>query len=1206
MRLPEEQLRYPVELIQQGYEPNYLATYRPDELGGIDVETLARLKRSVEYEVYLAEHKEKVFQALQRDHQVPDGVAGVLEECTSISQVDAIARSLRGKKNAKTFAEANPAVEALGQAILMVQGEHPPADLNAWVAEQSGVSLEEAPELLATTKRWLQLLLCEEAKLMLQLQRAVLKNAQVSIAILPEPAKGEDPEQESESARGATVSSDSESKVAGVATESLQEAHAESTESLSSSENQIEPTSATEETAAVNDSTAHEESVHDEVATIHAVEADTEATDTEATNTVAASVGATAETTSTESAPTGGANEAPVAESAAVAPLIEQFHKGRKQNKGIRTKSLSDKQLSPRQRRRRWLRSILESYSKLKKPLRALTPYQVLMFSRGIRSRIIELNFQQDLRPLIHACRESLSPGRHAMHGLLMDIAEASLKDLILPRLHQDVIAILEEDANQELIEASVLNLQTSLLQRPVRGHRVLLIDAVGLKTAAIAIVDAEGQVLATSELPCNSSKPDVVAQNMSLLGQLVHEYQVTLIAMSNGVARRYLVHSVVELLKQSEEGTLFWTLVDRAGSDAYTLSRTSLVELPRISKRHRAAVWLAWRMQDPLRQILKIDPARMRLGSYQRELPQSELEAALQESVSATLTKAGVDVFSVDVAVLQRIPGMTEEAAKRVAKEREQGTITNRESLMQCLRESLTEMQARQAIGFLRVYGSDNPLDGTIIHPDDYRLAERLVAHAELAMPASAPEGWNKPDYEQIAAAMAAVANLALEGTLPDSSHESSTERPAAEINPHFGVVVESSDAPDGATGEDPATGSGTDEPSDTLTEATELPSSVDVVANEAADLHASGTEDASSSDAEVVVAADAPADETPAVVSTKRSVAHMPDIPTQPMSRPTLSVDAEKLARSWQVGRAKLKSVASSLQFPFADSRDFQFPLPLRSNVPKLETLPQGTMLSALVIGVADFGVFVELGPECSGLIHISRLASDFVEDPHQFVQVGDVVPVWVVSVDAGRKRVSLTAIPPGSPDRKQSSGDGESQSGRTDDSRNRRPERSGGDNRGENRGGDRSSGTGRAPAAGSSTGGSSRPTDNSRNRRDAGRPGGGSSSGRGGYAGSGKGNRSRRDDDRGSETTDRRPVRIDRPQPQKPITEAMQQGKEPLRSFGDLMQFMKTKPTEAEEAAAKKLAETASEESPVIESDNAPSSEPKTLESDANSTA
>jgi transcriptional accessory protein Tex/SPT6 len=161
MRLPEDQLRYPLELIQQGYEPNYLAMYRPDELGGIDVETLARLKRAMEYETSLAAHKDKVLATLERDNQSSDSARLVIEECTSVSQVDAVVRSLRNKKNAKSHAEEFPYVEALGQSILVFQGDAP-ADLKQWTIEQTGVPEDEADSVLQNTKRWLQLLMSED------------------------------------------------------------------------------------------------------------------------------------------------------------------------------------------------------------------------------------------------------------------------------------------------------------------------------------------------------------------------------------------------------------------------------------------------------------------------------------------------------------------------------------------------------------------------------------------------------------------------------------------------------------------------------------------------------------------------------------------------------------------------------------------------------------------------------------------------------------------------------------------------------------------------------------------------------------------------------------------------------------------------------------------------------------------------------------
>jgi transcriptional accessory protein Tex/SPT6 len=1081
-----------------------LATYRPDELGGLDGKTLARLKRSVVYESNLSDHKDQIVIGLQKDGHFNDAVADVLVQCTSISQVDAIARNLRGKKTAKAFADSDPNIEKVGQAILLYRGDNI-QDFQAWVQSQTGLDPQEADLLIPKVKRWLQLLLSEDAQLMLSLQRTLLKNAIVSVKVLPEPSQTNN----------------------------------QPAEDLPPAQPPADPPIA--ETSAETST----EAVAQEISAPEITASEPPAVEAPIVPSVEAAQEPPAE-------PLGPTLESPEA--------IASFKSDRKKPREIRTKSLSDKQLSPRQRRRRWLRGILESYSKLRKPIRDLTPFQVLMLSRGLRSQIIQLQFQIDSKHLVQLCRDSLCPGRHPMHPLLMEVADTGLKEFLLPRLQQDVLAILEEDANQALIESAVEHLETVMLQRPVRGHRILMIDAVGQKTAAVSIVDAQGNLLMTGDIVCNSSKSDVVSQNVAQLGQWVHEHQVTLVALTNGHARRYLVHSVAELMKQSAEGSLFWTFADRQGADAFCTSRNSLVELPKISRRHRAAVWLAWKLQDPLRQILKIEPARLRLGSYQRELPQAELEAALQEAISSAITKAGVDMYHADLEVLKRIPGMDDPTAKRLVEERPKGNLNDRDALGKLLKESLSESRARQAIGFLRVYQSTNTLDGTIIHPEDYRLAERLVEHAQLPAPASAPEGWSKPDYDKIAAAIAAAQSMALDAPSSELVEAFGFDSHADEINPNFGVIESQSDAsesPADAADESlaavapDAVATPTSQASET-TETTETPvapeSSPTPENPEVAEVPAALEESAQTP---------APSETPPGATRTPVS---MPEIPEKPMERPALAIDADKLARSWQVGRSKLLSVSRALQFPFADGRDFQYPVPLRSYVPTMERLEPGSMLSALVIGIANFGVFVELGPDCTGLIHISQLGPSFIEDAHQFVQVGDVIPVWVLHTDDKKKRVALTTRAPGSeiesnhrdtdsqrqqndsrsrPDRQASPQDrrgpgrpnvaGGSSQPRGDRPNNNRPDNRGPDNRGPRPSGD-SRGSYRKPDS---------------NRR--------SNSGQG-YS-------------ENSEGRSNRQVKISRPVPEKPITEAMQQGKEPLRSFGDLMQYLKKGPNTPE---------------------------------------
>lgn len=1135
VRRPEDQLRFPCELIQQGYEPNYLANYRPDELGGLDELTLSMVKRAVKQIDSIDEYKAKILASLEKDPHAPATAKEIVQNASSIAQIDTTMRHIRSRKNAKSIAEQYPAAVVVGQAILTLQGEAP-ADLSAWVAQTAGVPAEQAEEVLAQTKNWLTHLLGEDLRLMVDLQQYVLSRGSVSVKILPEPPKGSQAEKELE-ANEDDAQSGVSADVSG-----LMPVQADSTTqadaiTATSNPNTDEPA---EGVATLSDETAPSS----ELETI-----------------------ATSEPSATTEIPP--AELALTATDETVAPLIAEFNQGKKSSKPLKTKSLSDKQLSPRQRRRRWIRSILESYAKLKKQVGNLTPYQILMITRGLRSQIIQLHFQYDRKPLVQKCREALCPGRHPMHGFLLQLAESALDTFLLPRVHQDVMAILEEFANEELTEAAVGHLQGIMLQRPISGHRIMIIDALGPKMAAVAIVDASGEVLFTGEIPCNSNRADIVAQSVVSLGTWVHEHKVTLISLSNGPARRYLTQPIAELLKQSNEGSLYWAMVDRAGADAYCSSRICLVELPNISRRHRAAVWLARRLQDPLRQILKVEPTRLRLGSYHREIPQNDLEVALRDAVSSAISKSGLDIFQTEPEVLQRAPGMTLQAAKAVAKACQEGRITNRESLMTVLKENLSETQARQAIGFLRVFGSEVTYDATTIHPDDYRLAQRLVEHASLAVPPSHPEGWVKPDYSKLA-----EANAAADKKLEDQQ--------AA-----FGVMPEAEsheEAPvdsDGELGDSPIE----ENVSEVASSEPAAPVAVDAAESapiETAESNAGGTESDTVADAAVATTSEETAGNTEASLpaTSSEGISHMPPIATEPLQRTPLSIDAERLARSWQVGREKLRRVAHALQFPFADERDFRYPVPLISKMPRLDSLKPGDMLQALVLSVTDFGVFAELGPECNGLIHISRLSNKFLEDPHQYVQAGDLMNVWVVNIDEKKKRVALSAIPPGSQTAREprEERDGESR-------RSGRPSGRGAPARSEpgtassgNRpagAGSRESGDRNDRSGGGNRGSFGGRNDRSRNdRNDRGRPG----RGRNEHSG---------DDRRES----RRPARVEPPKPVVPITEAMQQGKEPLRSFSDLMQFMKKPKAEQEIVPETNPAPVADQKEPVETKEMAP---------------
>ncbi len=311
------------------------------------------------------------------------------------------------------------------------------------------------------------------------------------------------------------------------------------------------------------------------------------------------------------------------------------------------------------------------------------------MLARGNRSQLIKIHFDYDKGPLVQAARESLCPGKHPLHHWLVETAEEALSKFILPKLEQDLFAEYEEKAQQELLDAASGHLEAALVQRPVKGVPLMAIDAIGPKMAALAVIDANGEVLHSDEIPCNSIRPDVVASIVSMLGEIVHRFKVPLIAISNGPARRYLIHSIKELLRQSNQSStrLWWMMVDRTGADAYAVTRLCLKELPKISRRHRSAVWLARRLQDPLHELLKINPALCGWGAINANCRTSFYRNVwMMWSPPWWLEKGSTPSMRLS-GTLHHLPGISPEIAKAIVELRDRDGLQSRHQLWESLK---------------------------------------------------------------------------------------------------------------------------------------------------------------------------------------------------------------------------------------------------------------------------------------------------------------------------------------------------------------------------------------------------------------------------------------------------------------------------------------------------------------------------------------
>lgn len=980
LRRPEDQLRLPADLLRQGYDPSYLARVRPDELNQLDAPTLSRLRRALRYHDLLQQHKDSVRKSMVEQGTWTEALEEAFAAADSKAQVHALTKFGSSRRGTKSLAAANPLSEKLATEILMYGGETP-ADFREWVKTKVEVADDQLDALIAETKNYLQALLLEDARLVAKIftfikQRAVLQSSELHV-----PSEGDEAAEDSKNKKPKSRPPRNNNKKREGGND---HSNASPVEQSSANDQVAAPASQQSSEGVESPVAVQEQQSNDE--TESASEVASESADTAAPVSDApaeAAVDAVSQT------------DAPLSE-------IKNFDTSKK-----KTRAVSAKDLSPRQRRRRWLKFQLEPYYKLRRSLTKLSPFQVIMLGRGHRSQILKVELDYDRKAVARMARESLFQKDHPLSDFLSEVVDEAVAGSLTSRLEQEVFTSAEEHAQQELVEYAVEHLQNLLMQRPLRSHRIMMIDAIGTRTAAVVIVDPDGRIDHVGELPCDSSRPDVVNQNVKLLGEWAHQYNVSVLAVSTGPARRFILPSIREFMNQCDPSTIRWTMVDRDGADTYCTTRLALKELPELSRRHRAAAWLAWRLQDPLVQLLKIDPTKLRLAVFQAELPPELVEESLREAVASSVATRGIDYWNGHSKAMACIPGLNGETAKMICEIRDSQSPESREALMNAISDKMPATKLRQSIGFLRIFNSPETLDGTLVHPDDYRIAQRLISNTDLEAPPAAPSNWTKQSSTETRD------EIGGENASAEVSTEASAVDSVAPQAQEFGATIES--LSNDETAEVEAT------PEVDAESAVEQPTEA-----------VEGQDQVETTEASAEAASEATevASETPAAEATSETAeakplttfgghalaAITPDFSEGKTEAKAATVDAEKLARMWQVGREKLKFVAQVLQHPFDDTRDLQNSVPLMKRVPKIEDLEPGSTMWAIVSGIADFGVFADLGPDCSGLIHVSRLSRNYVEDPRQVVNIGDLIQVWVQEVDAAKRRISLTALPPG----------------------------------------------------------------------------------------------------------------------------------------------------------------------------------------------
>lgn len=514
---------------------------------------------------------------------------------------------------------------------------------------------------------------------------------------------------------------------------------------------------------------------------------------------------------------------------------------------------------------------VYENYYAYEEPVPKIVPHRVLALNRGEKEDILRVSIKVDSSKIFtYMEHHVIAVPYSSVDTIIKETIEDAYKRLIQPSIEREIRNELTEKAEDRAIHIFAENLKNLLLQPPLKGKIVLGVDPAYRTGCKLAVVDETGkmeQIAVIYPHPPASKKEEAKKMIISIL----EKYQVEVVAIGNGTASRETEQFIAEVLKEVQRN-IYYIIVNEAGASVYSASDLAREEFPELQVEERSAVSIARRLQDPLAELVKIDPKSVGVGQYQHDVSQKKLNDSLTFVVETAVNQVGVNVNTASSSLLQYVAGLSKTVANNIVKKRdEEGAFQSRIQLKKIPR--LGAKTYEQCIGFLRILEGKNPLDGTAIHPENYDHVIQLLA---------------KLGFKTA-------------------------------------------------------------------------------------------------------------------------------DIGSEALRTALMSLDYQSLAIELGIGEITLKDIVDSLMKPGRDPRDELAKPLLKQDVLKMEDLSTGMELQGTVRNVVDFGAFVDIGVKQDGLVHISKLCNRFVKHPLDIVAVGDVVTVWVDSIDVKKQRVALTMLPP-----------------------------------------------------------------------------------------------------------------------------------------------------------------------------------------------
>ncbi len=372
--------------------------------------------------------------------------------------------------------------------------------------------------------------------------------------------------------------------------------------------------------------------------------------------------------------------------------------------------------------------SVYEMYYDFEEPVNRLAGHRILALNRGEKEKFLTVKIEAPQEDIIRYLEKKTIHGDNPYTTpVLKAVVEDSYKRLIAPAIEREIRNDLTEKAEDGAIEVFKKNLEQLLMQPPIVGQTVLGWDPAFRTGCKLAVVDPTGKVIGTTVIyPTAPTTPQKIKASKDLLKKIIPKYGITLISVGNGTASRESEMFIVELLKEIPQKVQY-VIVNEAGASVYSASKLASEEFPKFDVGQRSATSIARRLQDPLAELVKIDPKSIGVGQYQHDMNQKKLTEALSGVVEDCVNRVGVDLNTASAPLLAYISGISGTIAKNIVAYREEnGKFTTRRQLLKVAK--LGPKAFEQCAGFMRIQGGDNPLDATTVHPESYEAAEKLL----------------------------------------------------------------------------------------------------------------------------------------------------------------------------------------------------------------------------------------------------------------------------------------------------------------------------------------------------------------------------------------------------------------------------------------------------------------------------------------------